>query len=146
MAPRTRPPGRPPRGPDVDGATALMSRFSTDERPGEHWLRTQPGSSSQPPAFQLRPPAFQLRPPTFQPLGSTTAPPSTQPASAFRSSSWRDRFSNLMENVFPNPDLDEELPSVSENVAPAPLPGYDRHGQPVPRGSPSRRGLRGRPR
>jgi hypothetical protein len=51
-----------------------------------------------------------------------------------------------MDNVFPNPDLDEELPPVSENVAPAPLPGYDRHGQPVPRGSPSRRGLRGRPR
>ena len=146
MAPRARPPGRPPRGPDIDGATALMSRFSTDERPGEHWLRTQPGSSSQPPAFQLRPPAFQLRPPTFQPRGSTTAPPSTQPASAFRSSSWRDRFSTLMDNVFPNPDLDEELPPVSEDVAPAPLPGYDRHGQPVPRGSPSRRGLRGRPR
>ncbi len=53
MAPQTRPPGRPPRGPDVDGATALMSRFSTDKRPGEHWLRTQPGTSLQPPAFQL---------------------------------------------------------------------------------------------
>jgi hypothetical protein len=132
MAPRTRPPGRPPRGPDVDGATALMSRFSTDDRPGEHWLRTQPGSSSRPPAFQSR--------------GLARTPPSTQAASAFRSSSWRDRFSNLMENVFPNPDLDEELPSVSENVAPVPLPSYDRHGQPVPRGSPSRRGLRGRPR
>jgi len=132
MAPRTRPPGRPPRGPDVDGATALMSRFSTDDRPGEHWLRSQPGSSSQPPAFQSR--------------GLARTPPSTQAASAFRSSSWRDRFSSLMDNVFPNPNLDEELSPDSDDVAPAPLPGYDRHGQPVPRGSPSRRGLRGRPR
>jgi hypothetical protein len=117
-------PWRLPRGPDVDGATALMSRFSTDDRPGKHLLRTQPGSSSRPPAFQSR--------------GLARTPPSTQAASAFRSSSWRDRFSTLIENVFPSPDLDDDLPPVSENVAPAHSPAYHRHGQPAPRGSPSR--------
>jgi hypothetical protein len=109
-----------------------MSRFSTDDPPGEHRLRSQPGSSSQPPAFQTR--------------GLTRTPPLTQAASAFCSSSWRDRFSTLMDNVFPNPDLNDDLPPVSENVAPALLPGYDHHGQPVPRRSPSCQGLRGRPR
>ena len=36
---------------------------------------------------------------------------------------WRDGFSNLMENVFPNLDLTDNLPPVSEDVAPALLPG-----------------------
>ena len=128
-----RPPGRPPKGPDVDGATALMSRFSTTDRPGEHWLRSQPGQSSRPQPFQTR--SLVRTPPTSMP-----------PASASRSSSWRDRFSNLMENIFPDPAMTDDPPLNSAEPGHAWPPGYDRLGRPVPRGSPSRRGTRGRPR
>ena len=116
--PAPRAPGRPPRGPNIDGATALMERFSTTDMPGQHWLRQPPASHGP-------------RPPTV------TRPPSS-------SSSWRDRFSNALDNIFPDP-APPQLPGRqpvahspprfhNRPLAPAPPPGSDFHGQPRQQG------------
>jgi len=49
--PLTRPRGRPPAGPDVPGATALINRWAVTEHPGGYWLRSSPE-----PAPVFRPP------------------------------------------------------------------------------------------
>jgi hypothetical protein len=52
IVPTARGPGRPKKGPDVAGATALASTWSTYDRPGNYYLRSsppQPTSAPPPP-------------------------------------------------------------------------------------------------
>jgi hypothetical protein len=42
IVPTPRGPGRPRKGPDVDGATAMANTWSTYDRPGNYFLRSSP--------------------------------------------------------------------------------------------------------